>query len=63
MYFGARQPIEPFIMGLKGSDRASESGSEVSSFLGFLLGGPGFKVVSAEGGLLKDSCGSLLYSG
>ena len=41
----------------KVSDRASESGSEVIYLVGFLLGGPGSGVGSAEGGSFMDSHG------
>ena len=45
-------------MGAEGSNRASESGSKVSSSVVFLLGGPGSGVVSVEGGLLRNSSSS-----
>ena len=44
-------------MGAEGSDRESESSSEVGSLVVFLLGGPGYEVGSAEGGLLEYSQG------
>ena len=40
-------------MGAEFSDRASESGSEVSSSMVFLLGGPGSGVGSSERGSLR----------
>ena len=39
-------------MGTDGSDRPLESGSEVGNSIVILLGGPGYGVVFAEGGLL-----------
>ena len=42
-----RGPMEPSIVGAEGSDRASESGYEVGSVVGFSLGGPSSGVGSA----------------
>ena len=53
--FGGRCPMEPYLVGAEGSDRASESGSKVGSLVGFSLGGPGSGVGSVEVGLLRDS--------
>ena len=55
MYFGARHPWKSSLVGSESSGRASESGSEVGSLVGFSLGGPGYGVGSAEGGLLRES--------
>ena len=38
MSFGGRCPIEPSLVGAEGSDRASQSGSEVSSLVGVFRG-------------------------
>ena len=55
MSFGPMCSVEPSLVGVEGSDRASESGSKVGSSVGFLLGGPGSGVGSSEGGSLRDS--------
>ena len=60
MSFWARCPMEPSPVGAEGSDRASESSSEVGSLVGFSLGGPGSGVGPVEVGLLSES--SLLDS-
>ena len=52
--------MEPSPVGAEGSDRASESSSEVGSLVGFSLGGPGSGVGPVEVGLLSES--SLLDS-
>ena len=51
-------PMEPSLVGAEGSDRVTESGSEVGSLIDFSLGGPGSGVGSTEGGWLEDSRGS-----
>ena len=55
MSLGVSCPMEPSLVVVEGSDRASESGYEVGSSVVFSLGGPGLEVVSAEGGLIRDS--------
>ena len=47
--------MEPSLVGAEGSNRASESGSEVGSLVDFSLGGPVSGVGSAEGGSPRDS--------
>ena len=58
---GASCPMEPSLVGAEGSDRASESGYEVGSLIGFFIGGMGSEVGSAEGGSLRDSRGFYSY--
>ena len=55
MSLGERYPMEPYLVGGEGSDRASESSSEVSSLVVFLLGGTGYEVGSEGGGFFRDS--------
>ena len=53
-------PIEPSLVGVEGSDRASESGSEVGYSVVFLLGGPVSEVVSMECGVAQGFMGFVL---
>ena len=50
--------MERSIVGAEGSDRASESGSEVGYLVVFSLGGPASGVGYMEEGLIGDSWGS-----
>ena len=47
---GARFPMEPPLVVAEGSDEISDLGYEVGSLVDFLLVGPGYEVVSTEGG-------------
>ena len=47
--------MESPLVGVEGSDRASESGSKAGSSVVFSLGCPGYRVGSAEGRSLRDS--------
>ena len=58
--FGGWCPKESSLVGAEGYDRTSESGSEISSSIGFSFGGTGSGVGSTEVGSLRDS--SLLDS-
>ena len=49
--------MEASLVGAEGSDRESESGSEVGSSVVFLLVDTGSRVGSTEGGLLGDLWG------
>ena len=48
--------MESTLVSVEGSDRASESGSEVRSSVVFLLGGPDSGLGPMVGGLLGNSC-------
>ena len=49
--------MESSLLGVEGYDEASELGSKVGFLVYFLLGGPGFDMISMEGGLLRSSQG------